>query len=138
MQNYVDNKGFEAALEVHKQLTPDLMVALRGNFTYAKNKIIEQDEPESIKGTHRSITGQSVNTLWGYIADRLYTDADFDESGNLLEGIPVPELNAAGVRPGDIKYVDRNGDGVINSKDEGYVGGVALPRIIYGFGGNVI
>lgn len=134
----VDNKGFEAALEVHKQLTPDLMVALRGNFTYAKNKIIEQDEPESIKGTHRSITGQSVNTLWGYIADRLYTDADFDESGNLLEGIPVPELNAAGVRPGDIKYVDRNGDGVINSKDEGYVGGVALPRIIYGFGGNVI
>ena len=134
----VDNKGLEVALDIHKQLTPDLMVALRGNFTYAKNKIIEQDEPESIKGTHRSITGQSVSTLWGYTAERLYTDADFDENGNLLEGIPVPELNPNGVRPGDIKYADLNDDGVVNSKDEGYVGGVTMPRIIYGFGGNVI
>jgi len=133
----VDNKGIELSMEFHKAITKDLSVGLRGNLTYAKNKVVEYDEPESVKGTHRSLTGQSINTLWGYQADGLYTADDFDEAGNLVEGLPVPELMANNVRPGDIKYVDRNGDGVINTKDEGYVGGVTTPRLIYGFGGNV-
>ncbi len=134
----VDNKGIEVSLEVHKNFTPDLAVSLRGNFTYAKNKIIECDEPASVRGTHRSRTGRSVGELWGYQAEGLYTEADFDENGKLLETLPQPELNANGVRPGDIKYRDMNNDGLINSKDEGYVGGVTTPRIVYGFGGNVI
>jgi hypothetical protein len=36
------------------------------------------------------------------------------------------------VRPGDIKYFDRNGDGVINSQDEGYLGEVTTPKSIVG------
>lgn len=134
----VENHGFEGTLEMHKSFTPDFTVGLRSNITYARNKITECDEPESVKGTHRSRTGQSIGTLWGYMADGLYTAEDFNEDGTLVEGLPTPELMAKSVRPGDIKYVDRNGDGLINAKDEGYVGGVALPRIIYGFGANLI
>lgn len=132
----VDNKGVDLSFSYNKDIKKDLFVGLRGSFTYAKNKVIEKDEPESVKGTHRSITGLSVGTLWGMEAERLFNEDDFDRNGNLKEGIPVPSLGT-NVRPGDIKYIDRNGDGIINSYDEGYIGGTETPRIVYGFGGNI-
>ncbi|MDE6093430.1 MAG: SusC/RagA family TonB-linked outer membrane protein, partial [Muribaculaceae bacterium] len=131
----VENKGLELELNYHKSFGKDWSVGVRGTFTYAKNKILEYDDPESLKGTYRSLTGQSINTLYGYWADGLYTADDFDADGKLLPGIPVSELSND-IRPGDIKYKDMNGDGVINSRDQGYIGGVSTPRIIYGFGGN--
>lgn len=134
----VKNQGFEMSLDIHKSLSKDLAVSLRANFTYAKNKVVECDEPESVKGTYRSLTGNSINTLWGLQADGLYTSSDFNADGSLKEGLARPQFSSSNVCPGDIKYVDRNNDGVINTLDEGYVGGTIDPRIVYGFGGNVI
>lgn len=132
----VDNHGVDASVTYHKRINKDLELSARGNFTYARNKIIEKDEPESIKGTYRSITGRSINTLWGYQAVGLYTADDFDADGNVKAGQPQPQLGAK-VRPGDIKYKDMNGDNIITDQDEGYIGGTSDPRIVYGFGGNV-
>lgn len=131
----VDNQGIDASMTWNHRFSSKLNVALRANFTYAKNKIKEYDEPESVKGTYRSITGRSVGTLWGYQAERLYTDDDF-EGGKLKAGIPTPNLGTT-VRPGDIKYRDMNDDGVIDASDQGYIGGTSTPRIVYGFGANV-
>ena len=89
---------------------------------------MEKDEPESVKGTYRSITGRSINTLWGLQAERLFTEDDFI-NGELKPGIPKPELGTE-VRPGDIKYVDMNDDGVITEADEGYIGGTKDPRMV--------
>lgn len=131
----VDNKGLDLSLNYNKRINKDWNISVRGTFTYAKNTIIERDEPESVKGTYRSITGHSINTLWGLQALGLYTDDDFVD-GKLKEGIPVPQLGGE-VRPGDIKYRDMNNDGYITSADEGYIGGTTDPRIVYGFGGNI-
>lgn len=131
----VDNKGVDVALNYNKRFNKDWNISFRGTFTYAKNTIIERDEPESIKGTYRSITGRSINTLWGLQAEGLFTEDDF-ENGKLKEGIPVPQLGSE-VRPGDIKYSDMNNDGYITAADEGYIGNTTDPRIVYGFGGNI-
>lgn len=131
----VDNKGIDLSLNYNKRINKDCNISVRGTITYAKNTIIERDEPESVKGTYRSITGHSINTLWGLQALGLYTDDDFVD-GKLKEGIPVPQLGGE-VRPGDIKYRDMNNDGYITSADEGYIGGTTDPRIVYGFGGNI-
>lgn len=64
-----------------------------------------------------------------------FTEDDFI-NGELKPGIPKPELGTE-VRPGDIKYVDMNDDGVITEADEGYIGGTKDPRMVYGFGGNL-
>ncbi len=133
----VDNQGIEAQLSYSKRFHDNLALSLRGTFTYAKNKIIEIDEPETIKGTYRSITGKPIGTLWGLTAERLYTAEDFNADGTLKEGIPVPALGSV-VRPGDIKYVDMNKDGKINDVDEGYIGGTSTPPCIYGFGGTLM
>lgn len=133
----VTNRGVEFSLNYGKQINQDWYVGLRSNFTYAINRIDEYDEPESVIGTYKGITGRSLNTLWGLQAERLFTEDDFDENGNLKFGIPTQEVGADKVRPGDIKYKDMDGDGIITDADEGYIGGTVDPRIVYGWGGNI-
>jgi len=133
----VKNQGIEFSLVYNKAINRDWHVGFRSTFTYAKNEIEEYDEPASVLGTHRSITGLSMNTLWGLQAERLFTVDDFDENGKLKEGIPTHMVGNDKIRPGDIKYVDRNGDGLVTDQDEGFIGGTVDPRIVYGFGGNI-
>ncbi len=132
----VSNHGLEVTLNFHKQWNKDLFTSAYGNFTYAKNRVDEKDEPDALKGTHRSATGRSMNELWGLVAERLFTYDDFNADGTLKEGIPTQEgVGAAVLHPGDIKYIDVDGDGTITEADEGYIGGTKDPRIVYGFGG---
>ena len=134
----VTNKGVEMTLNFHKQWNRDWFTSAYGNFTYAKNRVDEKDEPEVLKGTHRSQTGRSMNELWGLVAERLFTADDFNADGTLKEGIPSQDgVGAVTLHPGDIKYVDVNGDNAITEQDEGYIGGTEDPRIVYGFGGVV-
>ncbi len=134
-QNFgiVTNQGIDLSLTANKQVNKDFLISARGTFTYAKNKIIEQDEPLGILGTNRSSTGYPIGQIFGLQDDGLFTDADFID-GELIEGIP--EHTFSKVRPGDIKYKDVNKDGVINDLDRSAIGGTWNPQIVYGFGLN--
>ena len=69
----VDNNGFDASIVYNHSFNKEFNISLRGNITYAKNTIKEKDEPLSVVGTYRSITGKSIGTLWGLQAERLFT-----------------------------------------------------------------
>lgn len=135
----VVNRGVDFSLNYNKQVTKDLFISGRGTFTYAKNKIIEMDEPLDVIGTNRAQTGHPVGQLFGLIAEGLFEDSDFhmDENGNLIlnDGIPVHSFGT--VRPGDIRYRDVNGDNVVNDMDRTAIGGTFNPEIVYGFGLNM-
>ena len=133
----VDNKGVEMSLNINKQLTKDFFISGIGTFTYASNKIIEQDEAQGVIGTNRQRTGHSVGQHFGLIDDGLFTEDDFIdvEKGILKEGIPQHTFSP--VRPGDIKYVDVNNDGKIDALDYSPIGGTWDPKIVYGFGANM-
>jgi len=133
----VKNGGMEVTVNLHKQWNKDFFTSFYGNFTYAKNCVEEIDEAEVKKGTYRGQTGRSLNELWGLTAERLFTADDFNEDGTLKFGIPEQNVGATTLHPGDIKYIDMNGDNVVNEEDEGYIGGTVDPRIVYGFGGVV-
>jgi TonB-linked outer membrane protein, SusC/RagA family/TonB-dependent outer membrane receptor, SusC/RagA subfamily, signature region len=134
----VNNQGIDMSLNINKQINKDWFVSAIANYTYAHNKVIEIDEPASIVGTYRSQTGKPVGQLFGLIAEGLFTDDDFDESGRLKEGIPVQNFSDVNnLRPGDIKYKDMNGDGAITALDGTAIGGTRIPEIIYGFGANL-
>lgn len=134
----VTNQGAEISLNINKQFNKNLFVSLMGTFTYAHNKITEMDEPKAVIGTNRAETGHPVGQLTGYIAERLFTDDDFSDVSTytLKEGIPTQSFTAK-VRPGDIKYVDVNNDGVIDVYDKSPIGGTIDPEIVYGFGANI-
>jgi hypothetical protein len=68
--------------------------------------------------------GQEIGEIWGYVTDGYYTIDDFVEGTldahlygpdrQLKDGVPYIE-NAPTPLPGDVKYKDLNGDGIINS-----------------------
>lgn len=143
-QNYgkTQNKGIESALTLRQNLGK-WNFAARGNFTFTQNKVLERDEIPQLYN-YMNATGRSINQPRVYIADGLYTPDDFDilDKSNggyeyiLKENLAKP---AANVSPGDIKYRDLNGDGIIDSMDKTYVNGLyaAVPQIVYGFGLNI-
>lgn len=130
----VDNKGIDISATYDHQLTRDLALSFRGNFTFARNRIVEYDESDGIKNSPRSLTGHSLNKYYALIADGLFSFDDFEDPdrGILKEGIPQHTFGE--VRPGDIKYVDVNEDGRVDAFDMIPYGKPYIPEIIYGFG----
>ncbi|MDR1202717.1 MAG: TonB-dependent receptor [Tannerellaceae bacterium] len=130
----VTNKGIDMNIEMNHKFNKDLLISTRGNFTFARNKVIEYDEPEGLKGTTRAQTGQPLRQHFGLIADGLYTKDDFTD-GVLKSDLPRPTFGD--VAPGDIKYIDINEDGKIDAFDKCPIGRPWVPEIVYGFGVNL-
>jgi TonB-linked SusC/RagA family outer membrane protein len=133
----VESKGLDLAVTYNKQFNNDWYTQLRGNFTYAANKVLVYDEinyPASM--AYRSRIGQSWNQTYGYIAERLFVDQNEVDNSPLQFGGPgtgiVKEYTG-----GDIKYRDVNGDGQITAADMVPIGNPTAPEIVYGFGGTV-
>ncbi|RXG13335.1 TonB-linked SusC/RagA family outer membrane protein [Leeuwenhoekiella aestuarii] len=133
----VKNQGFEVSLDVNKRFNDDFSIRGWGNFSYAHNEILEQDEPAAIIGTNRSSTGESVGQIFGLLDDGLFTNEDFADIDNGILNDEVPEHTFGNVRPGDIKYKDLDGDGRITELDRTAIGGSYTPEIVYGFGFNM-
>jgi TonB-linked SusC/RagA family outer membrane protein len=124
------NQGIDLAIRSYHTFGNGLRLDITGTFTYARNKLIQIFEnPVTLNNPHRSRTGRPLNAQFGLKAERLYQADDFDASGALKTG-PKPAFGT--VAPGDIKYEDVNGDGVIDGNDETYIGNPILPQIIYG------
>ncbi|AZI25671.1 TonB-dependent receptor [Pedobacter sp. G11] len=124
----VDNRGFDATLEYNVKLG-QVDVGFRGTFTYNKDKIVEDDRPAQPYPWMNRI-GNNVLGRYGYLAEKLFdTQAEIDASA-------TPGSKAS-IRPGDIKYTDLNGDGLINDYDKTYIGRGDIPNKVYGFGLNV-
>ncbi|MVN91245.1 SusC/RagA family TonB-linked outer membrane protein [Mucilaginibacter aquatilis] len=118
----VNNKGFEGELTWRKRFK-DHYLMLRGSYSYATNRIVYAAEPVYALA-YRGLKGTQINEAYGLIANGLFKDqADIAAS-------PVQQFGP--VRPGDIKYVDRNGDGVVNTQDQGYLEQVTTPKSIMG------
>ncbi|WP_072999883.1 TonB-dependent receptor [Mariniphaga anaerophila] len=133
----VENQGIETDLVVNHQFRRDWFISAKANFTFARNKITEYDEPDALKATTRARTGQSLNQHFGLIAEGLYTEDDFVDplKGILKPELPEPKFGV--VKPGDIKYKDLNDDEKIDSFDETPIGKPYVPEIVYGFGFNM-
>ena len=134
----VKNRGAEVTLNVNKQIGKDFFIGLMGSFTYAHNEIIDKDEPLGTIGTTRAETGHPVGQIFGYVHDRLFTEDDFKRCGERSFERWCSETNFySKVRPGDIKYVDLDKNGFIDTYDQMAIGGTENPEIVYGFGVNL-
>lgn len=123
----VKNHGCELAIEWKDRVGQNFNYYINGNMSYARNEIIYQDEVEPNEPYMRT-TGQAVGTIFGYVAEGLYSYSDF-KYGDLLDGLPEPE---SPVYPGDVKYADLNNDGYINSDDVMKIGYSTTPEIVFG------
>lgn len=110
----VENHGFEASLKWQDKLSKKFTYWINGNLSFARNKIIEQDEvtpnEDYLWRTGHSVGQPFVRTFWGF----------YDNTANARYkaqyGTDIA-THAGGLKPGDCVYVDLNKDGVINSDD---------------------
>ncbi|MBZ4191696.1 SusC/RagA family TonB-linked outer membrane protein [Niabella beijingensis] len=119
-----ENRGFDGNFSFHKRLHAVDFTA-RGNITYYKNKIIERDEQYNFY-PYLSQEGFRLDQSSGLIAEGLFKD--YEEIRNSAKQTYGPYM------PGDIKYKDVNGDGVINDDDIVPIGASFRPALIYGLG----
>ena len=119
------SRGIDLSGKIQHAFTPDLWMILNGTFTYSKATYRKIEEATS-KPVWQRREGHELSQQIGYIAEGLFRDqAEIDNS----------PTQGGDIMPGDIRYRDINGDGVIDVNDATYIGFPTTPRVIYGFSG---
>ena len=142
----VDNSGYELEINYNKSFNKDLFLSVKGNFSYNHNKVKFWDEVLYADGYYYKYrtTGQSLDQTFGYKIDwsngngyfntqeelDKYTEGYVDENGVEHKGITYNLSTAPQL--GDFKYIDQNGDGIIDEKDRVPIGYTKVPRVSYG------
>lgn len=141
----VRNQGLELETKFQDKIG-SLGYFVKGLVSYAHNIVVYQDEiaPEY---EYLRRTGKPVGQNFGLKVLGYYTPDDFlrDDDGSfilddgnapiLIDGLAIPSYGP--VQPGDFKYWDRNGDGVINTFDQGPIGNTRIPVYIFSLSGGL-
>lgn len=135
------NRGFEAEVSYNKSINKDFGFNVAFNMSAIKNKMTELDGDVSYIGlptsvihslnfdqeVSRSAIGQPIGSFYAYKEDGLFQSEAEIKSYTNNKG----ELLQPNAKPGDIKFVDVNGDGVIDGNDRDYIGN-PLPDVTAG------
>ncbi|WP_116125524.1 SusC/RagA family TonB-linked outer membrane protein [Lewinella sp. IMCC34183] len=122
----VRNRGLELALNYRQRFNSDWRLNLSYNFTTLDNEVLEVNNGTGfIEGggfgvgqlaPSRMQVGRPIGYFYGYKTDGIF------QSAADLEGAPSQLALGAAAQPGDLRYVDTNGDGVITPDDRTYLG----------------
>lgn len=122
----MNNKGYEADI-TYTDKFGEVGVRISGNYSFARNEVVYRDEVPN-KYAYQNRTGQALNQNFGLIAEGLYNT--WEEVNDPKR--PVYSYINNKVQPGDIKYKDYNGDGVVDDFDQVPIGYSNLPESIFG------
>ena len=145
----LDNKGIEIAVS-HSHKIGDFTYKVGGNFSFVRNKVIKFDESESTPDYYKVVGRPFTHTLSTSGGKVSLMDKTTEKIGRPYAGLvgmkaigifqSQDEIDAwpkqfnGGQKPGDVKYADVNGDGMINENDLIVVDRYgSIPEIIYGF-----
>lgn len=132
----MENKGVEVDLGYHRKFG-EVGVDLKANASYVKNKVTNIGLNDFITNAtfqasayeiSRKQVGQPVNSFYGFQSAGIFqTIAEVNSYTNKAGQLLQPNA-----KPGDFKWVDLNGDGVINDKDRTFLGD-PTPHWTFGF-----
>jgi TonB-linked SusC/RagA family outer membrane protein len=111
--NYnIDNRsGFDFSIYLNKKVSEvDLTLGVSGMYT--STEAAKRDE--SFEYDYQTRIGRSVNGLWGLESLGFFNDQEQIDSS--------PTQQFGDVAPGDLRYKDQNGDGIIDNNDEVFLG----------------
>jgi len=128
---YTD-KGVEWGLN-YKIEMGKVLLTLGHNGVYS-TPVKVKDNVVDYAESWRKRTGIASDATFGMVSNGFYSTSDFKPDGTLVSGLPIPFYGE--VKPGDIKYIDQNNDGVINDKDEKMIGN-STARFQYGISLNL-
>lgn len=123
----MSNHGFEGDIS-YNQTIGKLDFWVKFNYTFTDNKIEYMNEVPNAYG-YMDRTGRRFGQTYGFIANGFFETWEEANEANR----PVYALQPGNkIQPGDIKYVDINGDGQIDSNDQTAIGYSPFPGKIFG------
>lgn len=141
------NRGFDMSIVGRPVVSKDLTWTSNLTMTFNRNKIVAlNDDAQVIYGNidwysnFQTVSmykvGQPMGVFYGYETEGIFQNADEIRRHATQTGGNVPYSNSidrtSGVWPGDIKFKDQNGDGVIDSNDQKVIGD-PNPDLTYGW-----
>lgn len=144
----IRNTGFEFSLETVNIKTRNFQWSTSFNIAFNRNEIralnsgentlipspVRWDQNYNGQIPYISQVGKPTGLMYGYLYDGTYKADDFNQAGELKQGVPyMSEYARTQIKPGDAKYVDINGDGIITDDDRTIIG-CGQPLNTGGFG----
>lgn len=131
--NVQDTRGIEMMV-THDKQAGDLFYSISGNLTYARSKWVRFEEENYDTEVEQRVfqrSGNWVNRSVGYVTDGIFRTQEE------IDSYPVDQdqNENSSIIPGDIRYVDLNGDGIITWEDQreiGYRAGDQKPELNLG------
>lgn len=124
----IENKGLELTLGYQKSISSVCRIDVRLNGAFNRNKVLYLSEvllPEDYACRLRS-TGFRLGQPFGY-----ETAGFFNSEQEIKDWYDQSELGGV-PKVGDLKYKDKNGDGIINDKDQVPIGNPEVPEWTFG------
>jgi TonB-linked SusC/RagA family outer membrane protein len=127
----VKNWGWEFLLGYQTTLSNKVRLDISGNLSTARNEVVALPDAviNSFPGNGQDITilGNSVNSVFGFVADGLFQNQEDVDA----------HATQAGAAPGRIRWKDLNEDGMIDENDQDYIAIFDNPDFIYGLNLNI-
>ncbi|ADQ78233.1 TonB-dependent receptor plug [Paludibacter propionicigenes WB4] len=131
----VQNEGIEGSITYRKSFTNGLKLRTTLNLAHIVNKITKLDVNEEFTSPKAIIIGSAINSFYGYQMDGIYQTSDFTGYDQIQKKwilkpgvVDVTDFSA---EPGDIKFKDLNGDGVVDQNHDRKVLGKQFPDLSY-------
>jgi len=131
----VRNSGLEFALGFRGPAVENFSYRINYNLTILKNEVLKVDNgtgfyPGGSFGVGqpspaRMEVGQPIGYFYGYKTDGLF------QTQEEVDAHPSQQALGSVASPGDLRFVDVNGDGVLNSNDKTYIGD-PIPDFVMG------
>jgi len=122
----LDNKGIEATLN-YRDTFGNLDFGFGANLAYNKNELVQlAGTDQIISGRQIRQLGKSLDAWYGYKTDGLH------QSQAGIDNYPTNTIYGNQIKPGDLRYVDTNGDGEVNADDRVLLGN-STPNFNFGF-----
>ena len=123
----VETRGWELSVSYRLKTGP-VVHNFSGNISDSFNEVIDTRGTEIIGGSDVQTIikeGYPLYSYYAYRSDGFFQNGEECQKGPHLEGITP--------KPGDIRYLDKNGDGVIKPDDDRFIVGNDFPRYTFGF-----
>ena len=126
----VRNSGIEAEVTFNDNIGRNFKFSISGNYTYNKNRVTSIPTKDGIihgatnllydnsPEFYRAQAGYPIGYFWGYKTDGIFQNEAQIQAYKNSKG----QLIQPNAKPGDVKYVDVNGDGIISSLDKTNIG----------------
>lgn len=127
----IENKGYEIQLSWNDKIGKDFKYGITANFSHNKNEVTRLANSEGIihggsnaiaqntAELYRLQVGYPIGYFWGYEMEGIIqNEADLqDYIDRNCSGDKANSLQGVSLQPGDVKFVDYNGNGKIDTGD---------------------